>query len=283
MNSILLSQFELAIRNKSRIQLLNSYKGLPIGSEGVILQVDRDVIRVQCDLPQMVCLLMEKQTYMKSPELQGTLQAQLLDLDMARQEALLYNFGKVKGDIGQRSQIRVEPETSISVQLQAGYHAAAVKGELVDVSTNGVGMVLDRILYSPRLYAVGAELNVQFTLLLSSPSVSARTGSLSPIQAPDARFSSEYLRGLKGTGLLNEPQAKRPAPPPPVSKNLVVITTHGQIEYGFLAPPYTHYRLGISLENSSSFRSVVAPYIADRQSDIIREFRWVCSSLNSKK
>jgi hypothetical protein len=287
LNSIFSSQFELAARNQSRIQLMNSYKGLPVGSEGTILQVDRDVIRVKCELPQLACLQLEKQTYMKGPDLQGTIQAQSLSLDITRQEAILYNFGRVKGDIGQRSQVRVEPETPVTVLLQAGYHAAAVKGGLLDICTSGVGIYLDRILYSPRLYAVGADLNIQFTLTVSNlpPPPLAKTGSLSlsPASDPTDRFSSQNLRGIKETGLQTELEPKRPAQPVSVSKSPVVISTHGQVEYCFLAPPYTSYRLGISLEKSNSFRSVIVPFVAERQSDLIREFRWVCTSLAARK
>ncbi len=269
------------MRSKSRIQLLNSYKGLPISSEGTVLQVERDVIRVQCDLPQMACMQIEKQTFLKGGDLQGTIQAQLLGLDPVRQEVLLINFGKVKGDIGQRSQVRVEPDSPITVQLQAGYHAAAVKAGLVDISANGVGVFLDRILYSPRLYSVGADLNIQFILPASSQAapapVPARSGGSSS-QDPSDRFSSENVRGLNGTGILIEPE-KRPAPPPSGSRSPVIVSTHGQVEYCFLAPPYTRYRVGISLEKSNSFRVTIGPYIAERQANIIREFRQIYTNM----
>jgi hypothetical protein len=285
LNSNFLTQFELAARNKSRIQLLNSYKGLPVSSEGTILQVDRDVIRVKCEIPQLACLQVEKQTYMKGPDLHGTIQAHSLSLDIASQEVILYNFGTVKGDIGQRSQVRVEPETPVTVLLQAGYHAAAVKGGLVDICTSGVGVFLDRILFSPRLYAVGAELNIQFTLTVSSQTTPppAKVVSLSPSPEPADRFSNQNLRGLKEAGIQFEPEPKRPVQVVSISKSPVVISTHGQVEYCFLAPPYTSYRLGISLEKSNSFRSVIVPYVADRQSDLIREFRLVCNNLAAKR
>ncbi len=286
MNSNFQSQFELAVRTKSRIQLLNSYKGLPVTSEGIILQVAQDVIRVQCDLPQLACLQIEKQTFLKGGDLQGTIQAQLLSLDPVRMEAVLFNFGKVKGDIGQRSQVRVEPDTAITVQLQAGYHAAAVKSGLVDISASGVGVFLDRILYSPRLYSVGADLNIQFILPPSAqvtPSpVSAKPGSTNT-QDPAARFSSQNLRGITGTGMLVEPETKRPVQPSSGSKSPVIVSTHGQVEYCFLAPPYTRYRVGISLEKSNSFKAAIVPYIADRQANIIREFRQIYTNLTVNK
>lgn len=284
MNSNFQSQFELAARNKTRIQFVNSYKGLPILSEGLIVQVDREVIRVQCDLPQLACLQIEKITFLKSPELQGTIQAQLYSLDPERQEALLTNFGRVKGDIGQRANVRVEPDTGITVVLQAGYHAAGVKAALVDISANGVGVYLDRILYSPRHYAVGANLNIQFVL----PPITQVAPSTTPGRpaAPSSndlatRFSTENLRGT--TGMLVDADPKRtPGPVASGSRSPVIVSTHGQVEYCFLAPPYARYRLGISLEQSSSYKAAIMPYIADRQANIIREFRQIYTNLATR-
>lgn len=283
MNSNFQSQFELAVRNKTRIQFVNSYKGLPILSEGLIVQVDREVIRVQCDLPQLACLQIEKNTFLKGPDLQGTIQAQLYSLDPERQEALLTNFGRVKGDIGQRANVRVEPDTGITVLLQAGYHAAGVKAALVDISASGVGVYLDRILYSPRHYAVGANLNIQFVLppitQVSPPTASSRPAAPNSTD-PAARFSTENLRGT--TGMLVEADVKRAGPVASGSRSPVIVSTHGQVEYCFLAPPYARYRLGISLEQSSSYKAAIMPYIADRQANIIREFRQIYTNLAAR-
>ena len=289
MNSNFQAQFELAARSKAKVQFINSFKGLPVISEGLVLQVDREAIRIQCDLPQLACLQAEKQTYIKGADLQGTIQAQLASVDFTRLEAILFNFGRVKGDIGQRAQIRVEPEAAVTVVLQAGYHGTAVKSELVDISMSGIGVLLDRILYSPRLYSVGADLNIQVTLpppSSPSPAAPAKTGALQMPQDLSSRFSSDNLRGLRGTGMLNEPDARRPAasaPAGPGSRSPVIISTHGQVEYYFLSPPYTRYRVGVSLEKSNTFKAIIGPYIAARQSDIVREFRLVYTSLVDKK
>jgi hypothetical protein len=285
LNSNIHSRFEMAARRKSKIQLLNSYKGLPITSEAIITRVDSELIHIQCELQQMACLYLEKQTFLKGEDLDGTIQGQLFKMDPSRQEAALYNFGKVKGDIGQRAQVRVEPEAPVTVLLQVGYHSSAVKAGLVDISINGVGVYLDRILVNPRLYSVGATLNIQFTLpapTSAPPIQSNRTGSLSSgSNDPGARYSRDDLRGLKSTGMLSEPEAKRPIQST-ASKSPVIISAHGMVEYCFSAPPYSQYRLGVSLERSDTYRAIIAPYIAGRQADIIREFRGVYMNLSGK-
>jgi hypothetical protein len=283
LNANFLLRFDKVVRHKSKVRLLNSYKGLPVISEAEIIKVEPDSIVIQCDVQQIACLLIERHTYLQATELEGTTMASLLRLDPATKKAELGNFFQVDGDMSQREFVRVEPDEPISVMLQVNSRSSWVKGQLVDISVRGVGASLERILFNPRYHTVGTDLNVVFNLPIptSSPQPPAKIGSSNQSSGPGDRFGRDELRGLKSTGMLAGPEAKRQAHGP-TQRDPVLISGHGKVAYCFSEPPFTHYRLGISIEKNEVFQSVVRPYIATRQSDIIREFRGVNTMLAKK-
>ncbi len=283
MNTNYRLRFESIARQKSRIRLLNSYKGLPVISEAAIVRVGQGSIHVQCETQQIACLLIERRTHIQSPDLDTTIMASLLKLDPASRVAELANFTEVDGDIGQRENVRVEPDVRISVLLQVNSYSSWVKGDLVDISVRGVGASLERILVNPRYHTVGTDLNVVFNLPIPppGPQPSAKSGSISASPDPADRFGRDELRGLKSTGILAEPENKRQVYVA-TQRDPVLISGHGKVAYCYSLPPFTHFRLGISIEKNEVFQTVVRPYITMRQADLIREFRGV-NSLISKK
>ena len=282
MNTNIRLRFDQLFRQKTRVRLVNSYKGLPVASEAVITRVDQDLIQVECDIQQVACLLIERHTFIQSAALEGTLMASLLRLDPAGKWADLGDFLQVEGDIGQRQNVRVEPDEPVSVLLQSNSHASWVKGSLVDLSIRGIGASLERILVNPRYHTIGADLNVAFNLPIPAPTPPpARTSSLKAHTDSSERFGRDELRGLKSTGMLVEPETKRVVHPAQ-QREPVLVSGHGKVVYCYSIPPFTHYRLGISIERNDVFQTVVRPYITLRQADIIREFRGLYTLLARK-
>ena len=101
---------EQIARNRSEIKLLNIYKGLPISHDVRINSIDNAEIQVLSNRHQLACLYHQRETYLQGAELPFILRSQVVSLHLGRESAILTNIVVAQNGIGERTQIRVEPD-----------------------------------------------------------------------------------------------------------------------------------------------------------------------------
>ncbi|GIV64363.1 MAG: PilZ domain-containing protein [Chloroflexota bacterium] len=249
------------------IRLLNHYRGMPVVNEGWIERTDDDGILISTHKNQIACLYLSHTTIIELEALQLILSARVIGIQLASRKALLGDFQPVPRPFVHRAQIRVEPEVPVQVFLRAKTGYQEVHAAIKDLSTQGLGIYLDRSLYHPRLYPIGGEIQLRFSLPVKNKGGTGLTAPLTTSNLIEERFSRENIRGLpqgeqpqKMTGSLAPTAASGPL-------NLRGIIRNLRPELGA-----NRYRLGVLIsaldENS---RLTLYQYMAQRQAELIRE------------
>jgi hypothetical protein len=248
------------------IRLLNHYRGMPVINDGWIERVEEQGILVGTHKNQIACLYLTHNTVVELEALQLTLSGRVIGIQLASRKALLGNFEPIPRPFVHRAQIRVEPEVPVQVFLRARSGYQEVNAAIKDLSTQGLGIYLERSLYHPRLYPVGGEIQVRFSLPINHKTT-PHTAPLSGSTPMEERFSRESIRGL--------PQSSQPVkmtgslPPATSSGNLNLrgIIRNVRPELGA-----NRYRLGVLISTlDESGRLTLYQYMAQRQAELIRE------------
>ena len=84
---------------------------------------------------------------------------------MEKRAAVLSRFEYMGNNIGNRSEIRIEPDDSISGIMEPKFNpGAAVKGELADLSTKGVGFYLEPEFFIPGIFVRSSRITLTFPI-----------------------------------------------------------------------------------------------------------------------
>lgn len=248
-------------RNGSAIKLLNVYKGLPISYEAQISSIGDLEIQVRSNRYQIACLYYQHETYIQSDELPFVLRSQVVNLHLGRETATLTNFEAAAKNIGNRTQIRVEPGEPLVALIQ--FHGAPIglAAPITDISAEGASFYLEPYLFSSRLCRPGNQLSVRITLPDNLSQRAKKTIIKNPrdnrsiyASQPDASIGSE------GT---------------------VTISTTGQVTW--VRSELIHYRVGVRLLFKDLSRTIILQYISQRQSEIIRDLTRLSDELYSRK
>ncbi len=248
------------------VRLLNHYRGMPVINDGWIERVQEQGVLVNTHKNQIACLYLSHNTIVELEALQLNFSARVLGIQLASRKALLGDFQQIPRPFIHRAQIRVEPEVHVQVFLRAKSGYQEVSAAVKDLSTQGVGIYLERSLYHPRLYSIGGEIQLRFNLPVHTKPA-APTGPLSTPNMIEERFSRESIRGL--------PQSGQPLkmtgslPPASVSGSLTMrgIIRNVRPELGA-----NRYRLGVLISAlDENGRLTLYQYIAQRQAELIRE------------
>lgn len=248
------------------IRLLNHYRGMPVINDGWIERVEEQGILVATHKNQIACLYLTHNTVVELEALQLTLSGRVIGIQLASRKALLGYFEQVPRPFVHRAQIRAEPEVAVQVFLRAKSGYQEVNAAIKDLSTQGLGIYLERGLYHPRLYPVGGEIQLRFSLPINQKTTPHTTPLSSPTSIAE-RFSRENIRGL--------PQSSQPVkmtgslPPASTSGNLNLrgIIRNVRPELGA-----NRYRLGVLISAlDESGRLTLYQYMAQRQAELIRE------------
>ena len=248
------------------IRLLNHYRGMPVINDGWIERIEEQGILVATHKNQIACLYLTHNTVVELEALQLTLSGRVIGIQLASRKALLGYFEQVPRPFVHRAQIRAEPEVAVQVFLRAKSGYQEVNAAIKDLSTQGLGIYLERGLYHPRLYPVGGEIQLRFSLPINQKTTPHTTPLSSPTSIAE-RFSRENIRGL--------PQSSQPVkmtgslPPASTSGNLNLrgIIRNVRPELGA-----NRYRLGVLISAlDESGRLTLYQYMAQRQAELIRE------------
>lgn len=253
---------------EAEIRLLNVYQGIPIAFPAAIVYVGQYAITVKTERYQMVCLYQERQTYIQYPGFPAVIRARVERLEPQSLQAVLYEFEYTREGIGDRRQIRVWPKEGITGELHLPDRSEAIKGELADISLDGMGIYLPENEYYVHLFRQGRKV-----------AISIRIPGVFQIRQP-----RRYEGG--GTGEIDRYDRTQlrlstihtPAYGSDREDAMAIKTIHSpEIEvYGVISNHYTEaitrrYRIGIRLQPNDQYRSIVSQFISQRQSEIIQE------------
>ncbi len=271
-----------ALIDKTSVRLHNLYKGVPISSDAEIMGLDNLYVYMRASQYQIANIYLERGTYIMGKNFPYSLRAQVSRIDIERGDIFLTNVVKVNGWIGQRGQVRVEPQDPVWVGLQAKNTASSVTTRLADLSSTGLGIFMERYYFQPHIFKVGLELKVKFIL----PKSGLPTSLVSDVprlgtSSLGTRFGREQLRGINmdfedaQEGKRDKQQDARLSTGHIFSDALVI---HIRPELYL-----NRYRIGLRLVNDEVSSKILSSYISQRQSDLIREFRLVYESLAQQK
>jgi len=128
-------------RTEEPVDLLNTYKGIPVLIKGKLSKVgaDRAVVSFEKQF-EAVCLSLENKTTLLSDVLAGPLNAAALAVDLRAGTVTLTQFDYSHAKIGDRMTLRVIPHDVIPVMLSSGrQHLSAT---VADISMSGVGLYI---------------------------------------------------------------------------------------------------------------------------------------------
>lgn len=211
-------------------------------------------------------MFFEKKTFIQCKRLPEIYQAEVTDLDPIDRVATLANFSQVVSGIGNRMLVRVQPKEHLEGKVQNQYGDNIVRGELADISQDGLAIYLAKEIFSPRQYSKDANLTITLRLpgvYVTSPS---KTSS-GPGKKQTGRLSRENVHFT----FINKP-AKQPEADLQTLENPLV-SIHGMVVNTNFEESRGCYRIGMRILTNDPSRSYINQFIAQRQSEIIHEIK----------
>ncbi len=253
---------------EGEIRLLNVYQGIPIAFPAAIVFVGQNSVTVKTERYQLVCLFRERQTHIQYPGLPAVIRARVEQIDPSNLQANLYEFEYSREGIGERRQIRVWPKEAVTGELQLPDRTETIKGELADISLDGMGIYLPEADGYAQVFRQGRKV-----------AISLRLPGVFHIQQPkryDPSSAGEVNRYDRTQLRLST--IHTPAYGSDRDDVAAIKTVHSpEIEvYGIVSNYYTEaytrrHRIGIRLQPNELYRSIVSQFISQRQSEIIQE------------
>jgi hypothetical protein len=251
--------------------LLNVYKGIPISVPAKILSVSDNSLRVVTDNYQTVCMFIEKKTFIQSEWLTEVLKADVVEMSATERIATLTNFRPVDSGVGNRNQVRIQPKDPLEGSIQNVSDSRTVKGELADISQDGLAIYLIAGTFGLSQFYKGTYVTINLTLPGEFTVSQAKTGTL-PDNAKTDRFARENVRFTTAPG---------PKAPEPTSKGSLYaqrvtnpkLVIRAVVAYARPEGAHTRTRVGMHILPNDPVRPLLAQFIAQRQSEIIREIK----------
>jgi hypothetical protein len=265
--------FQKIVASGGEVNLFNVYKGVPLSFPARVISVEKGKVRVQTDRYQTVCMYIEKKTFLQSQNLPDVLQAEVLELDSQTRAATLTNFRTAESGIGSRMKVRIQPKDLLEGNIHNPQGDPIIRGELADISQDGIAIYLIRELFPARQYQVGRQINLTMQLPGEYNLAQPPRRPPSQSQSPEDRYAQENVRysGINRRerfpteSLMGADHSRR------VSNPNVVIQT--EVVNVRLDETYSRYRVGMRILPGDPHRALIAQFIAQRQSEIIREIR----------
>ncbi|MBI2353782.1 MAG: PilZ domain-containing protein [Deltaproteobacteria bacterium] len=174
---------ELLKQGKTRVSLINYYKGLPISYPATIAVVDRDVLDLDIHPQQAVAINKDRYAFIRCPAFSHVVGAHVHYVNVRKQAATLKGFFFAELMAERRNAIRLEldPPTEAVFELQG----ESLQGRLVDLSMSGAAVRFEQ----PPSFEDGFETMLQFML----PNIIQNT--LAKVKAPARHLGTTELDG----------------------------------------------------------------------------------------
>jgi hypothetical protein len=238
------------------VKLLNVYKGLPISYEALISSVGDSEVRVHSNRFQMACLYYQRETYLHGDAIPFLMRSQVTSLNLGREDAILTSLEVASTGIGERTQIRVEPEDELTARIKFEGSSMEFLAPLADISAEGASAYFEHYVFPVRLCRLGNAVSAIISL-------------------PDT--VTQKIKKLSTKPLPTNPEAWR------VQTSAVVITTTGKITSVRAETEQHRFRVGMKLSFKDLSRTVILQYISQRQSEIIRDLSLLSDELYKLK
>jgi hypothetical protein len=175
----IIADLQYVMETSQELDILNFHKSFPITCKARVDTIDRDVAVLKVEPPGSVCLESQEQTIVLSRGLPEAVRARIVSFDLVKGALKLSDFSYVGSHFGERMIARVQPEDTVSVEIDA--NDEKYSGTLVDVSLSGVGVITnENILHRGQL--------LQLTLPLPEGKVTLPGKILNTNEAPDGMF-----------------------------------------------------------------------------------------------
>jgi hypothetical protein len=257
---------------RAEINLLNVYKGVPLSFSAKIVGFQKDSLQVLTDQHQAVCMFFEKKTYIQSKRIPEIFRADVTELHPADKVATLANFSRVDSGIGNRMLVRVQPREPLEGSIQNQYGDNVVRGELADISQDGFAVYLAEEVFSPRQFSKDSSITVTMRLPgvyvtnLSDPPSSAGENQAGRFDRENVRFSFPNRASGSSANPSQDNQKVQRLENPKVE-------IHGTVMNTIPEKASARYRIGVRIVFNDPSRALITQFIAQRQSEIIREIK----------
>src|SRR5512133_1485871 len=138
----IITDLQFVMETSQELDILNFHKSFPITCKARVDHIDRDVVVMHVQPPGSICLEAQEQTIVLSRGLPEAVKARIISFDLVKGELKLSDFNYVGSHFGERMIARVQPEDTITVEMDAD--GQIVESTLVDVSLSGLGVVSSR-------------------------------------------------------------------------------------------------------------------------------------------
>lgn len=138
----IITDLQFVMETSQELDILNFHKSFPITCKARVDRIDRDVVVMHVQPPGSICLENQEQTIVLSRGLPEAVKARIISFDLVKGELKLSDFSYVGSHFGERMIARVQPEDTITVEMDAD--GLRVDSTLVDVSLSGLGVVSSR-------------------------------------------------------------------------------------------------------------------------------------------
>jgi len=266
----ILIAFQQALNQKKEIKLINTYKGLPISFPASVISVTHDSAMVKVDRSQIVCMYHDHDTFVQGETFKETIKAYLTQIDLVKLEVILSYFEIPDSSFNDRSNIRVEPNNPISGNIKTREARIPFRGQLADISENGMGIFIEERLFHPNIYHPGAEIAVEVNL----PS-SGKFGTRTVIQYGSGKKDEQFDAQISRLNMFPETTKAGTS----LSSTTFSLDQAGGLElHGTVVrvnreQSLRRYRIGIRLKPNEMMRTIINMFVNSRQTEIITEIR----------
>ena len=214
---------EYIASKKRRLKLITNFRGVPIRIDAGIIRCASKIgnVRLGVHRWQIAPLKTARTIFIESDLFPNLIVAEIEQLDLAKGIVTLRDLRYVIGSMGNRKNIRVQPENPILTELILGY-GYRLKAEVADISLNGLSINLTKddfpqedllMLQFPVEIRLGLpvpgekaihDINVQGRIAyINESQQSYRIGLLIFLKEPDSRIVRRYIFDRQ-TEILNE-------------------------------------------------------------------------------
>jgi hypothetical protein len=137
-NPQILSDLRLIMDFDHQIELMNTYRGVPVICRAKVLSIQDNMVEVEAHDPALVCLARQKQTKILGSDYFEPASARVESVDLINGKAVLSHFTYQSTRLGERMIVRVEPKDPIPVRIENQGQVTIV--EMIDLSLNGMGV-----------------------------------------------------------------------------------------------------------------------------------------------
>ena len=138
MDETVRQSLETTLRSGLPLDLLSTYKGVPVRYKASIQQIQGDAVTVSTPEPEVVCLAVEREVVILGEGLAAALRAAVVEVQLARGIARLIHIRRTDTRLNDRLVVRVEPRSPLPVRLEAA--GQRVAAHLLNISLGGLAV-----------------------------------------------------------------------------------------------------------------------------------------------